>query len=138
MQIAALTKHSIIIDDLNFNMLKLQILERENDDDKTFNYLNYLIAKYPANADLKQKLTQLKIKSDSDRIGINYNYTAFSRSSVGPWQLTSLQYIRKKKITLISRLSYADRQSFGNSISSGIQYEFETYIKKQSKKLFLH
>jgi hypothetical protein len=40
-------------------MLKLQILERENDDDKTFNYLNYLIAKYPANADLKQKLTQL-------------------------------------------------------------------------------
>jgi hypothetical protein len=39
MQIAALTKHSIIIDDLNFNMLKLQILERENDDDKTFNYL---------------------------------------------------------------------------------------------------
>jgi hypothetical protein len=41
-------------DDLNFNMLKLQILERENDD-KTFNYLNYLIAKYPANADLKQK-----------------------------------------------------------------------------------
>jgi hypothetical protein len=78
-------------------MLKLQILERENDDDKTFNYLNYLIAKYPANADLKQKLTQLKIKSDSDRIGINYNYTAFSRSSVGPWQLTSLQYIRKKE-----------------------------------------
>jgi hypothetical protein len=35
-------------------MLKLQILERENDD-KTFNYLNYLFAKYPANADLKQK-----------------------------------------------------------------------------------
>jgi YaiO family outer membrane protein len=121
-------------DDLNFNMLKLQILERENDDDKTFNYLNYLIAKYPANADLKQKLTQLKIKSDSDRIGINYNYTAFSRSSVGPWQLTSLQYIReRKKITLISRLSYADRQSFGNSISSGIQYEFETYIKNNQK-----
>jgi Tfp pilus assembly protein PilF len=58
-------------DDLNFNMLKLQILERENDDDKTFNYLNYLIVQYPANADLKQKLTQLKIKSDSDRIGIN-------------------------------------------------------------------
>jgi hypothetical protein len=29
MQIAALTKHSIIIDDLNFNMLKLQILEEK-------------------------------------------------------------------------------------------------------------
>ncbi|MFT7165116.1 MAG: YaiO family outer membrane protein, partial [Flavobacterium sp.] len=121
-------------DDLRFNTLKLQILELENDDDKTFNYLHYLIAKYPANTDLKQKLTQLKVKSDSDRIGINYNYTAFSRSSVGPWQLTSLQYIReRKKITLISRLSYADRQSFGNSISSGIQYEFETYIKNNQK-----
>jgi hypothetical protein len=136
MQIAALTKHSIIIDDLNFNMLKLQILERENDDDKTFNYLNYLIAKYPANADLKQKLTQLKIKSDSDRIGINYNYTAFSRSMVlGSLLRCSIR--ERKKITLISRLSYADRQSFGNSISSGIQYEFETYIKTIKKVLTL-
>jgi YaiO family outer membrane protein len=121
-------------DDLKFNLLKLEILELENDDSKVFNYLDYLIAKYPSNSDLKQKLTQLKTKSDSDRLGINYNYTVFSRASVGPWQLTGLQYIReRKKITLIGRLSYADRQSFGSSISSGIQYEFESYIKNNPK-----
>jgi hypothetical protein len=39
MQIAALTKHSIIIDDLNFN-LKLQILELEM---MTLKYLTILI-----------------------------------------------------------------------------------------------
>jgi hypothetical protein len=45
--------------------------------------------------------------------------------------------MKERKITLISRLSYADRQSFGNSISSGIQYEFETYIKTIKRILTL-
>jgi len=117
-------------DDLKFHLLKLEIIELEDDDDKTLNYLDSLIKKHPSNLYLKQKLTQLKTKSSSDRVGINYNYTVFSRGSVGPWQLTGLQYIReRKKITLIGRLNFADRQSFGRSISSGIQYEFETYIK---------
>jgi YaiO family outer membrane protein len=121
-------------DDLEFNLLKLNILELENDKNKTMEFLDYLIVKYPSNLDFKQKLTQLKTKLDSDRIGINYSYTTFSRSGVGPWQLSGLQYIREReKITLVGRINYADRQSFGTSISSGFQYEFETYIKNNSK-----
>jgi YaiO family outer membrane protein len=122
-------------DDLKFHLLKLETIELEDDDDdKISNYLDYLIEKYPSNLDITQKLTQLKTKSNSDRVAINYNYTVFSRGSVGPWQLTGLQYIReRKKITLIGQLSFADRQSFGSSISSGIQYEFETYIKNNQQ-----
>lgn len=123
-------------DDLDFNLLKLNIIQvkNEDNDDETLSFLNSLIEKYPSNLDLKQRLTQLKTKTDSDRVGVNYSFTTFSRESVGPWQLTGLQYIReRKKITLIGRINYADRQSFGNSIGSGFQYEIESYIKNNAK-----
>lgn len=86
-------------DDLDFNLLKLNIIQvkNEDNDDETLSFLNSLIEKYPSNLDLKQRLTQLKTKTDSDRVGVNYSFTTFSRESVGPWQLTGLQYIRERK-----------------------------------------
>ena len=116
-----------------FYMLKLQIIELDNDDDKSVAYLNELIAKFPEDNRLKQQLVELKTKSNSDRIGINYNLTNFSRDGIGPWHLIEMQYIRqRKKTTLIGQLNYAERNSFDTSIS-GLQYQMDTYFATTKK-----
>lgn len=118
----------------DFHILKLQAIYLEKEDEKSIAYLNELVQKYPSDKDLKQQLTELKSKTVSDRAGINYNYTTFDRSGTGPWHLLGLQYIReRKKLTLIGRINYADRRSLGESINSGLQYEFETYFKNNKK-----
>jgi YaiO family outer membrane protein len=116
-----------------FYMLKLQIIELDNDDDKSIAYLNELIAKFPEDNRLKQQLTEIKTKSNSDRLGINYNLTNFSRDGIGPWHLIEMQYIRqRKKITVIGQLNYAERNSFDTSIS-GLQYQMDTYFATTKK-----
>ena len=121
-------------DDKGFAVQKLRVINLENDDEKTGLYLNELVQKYPNDQNLKKELEELNAKSVSDRIGINYNVTNFSRDEVGPWQLIGLQYIReRKKLTLIGRVNYADRQSLGQSIAHGVQFEFETYFPMTRK-----
>lgn len=116
-----------------FQLLKLQVIELDNDDDKTTAYLNELIVKFPEDKRFKQQLVELKTKSNSDRIGINYNLTNFSRDGIGPWHLIEMQYIRqRKKITLIGQLNYAERNSFDTSIS-GLQYQMDTYFATTKK-----
>jgi YaiO family outer membrane protein len=118
----------------NFYLIKLQAINLANDDENSIAFLKYLNQKYPKDTDLEHQLIELKIKSVSDRIGINYNYTAISRDDIGPWHLLGLQYIReRKKLTMIGRINYADRRGFGSSIRSGIQYEFETYFQNNKK-----
>lgn len=117
-----------------FYLLKLDAISLENDDEKTIAYLNVSSEKFPDDKNLQNQLTELKQKTSSDRIGINYNYTTFSREGVGPWHLVGLQYIRERKeLTLIGRVNFADRRSFGESINSGFQYELETYIAHNKK-----
>lgn len=121
-------------EDTDFELLKLQVIYAENDDEKAIEYLELLVTKYPDDKKLKQQLVALKTKTSSDRLGISYNYTAFSRDNYGPWHLVGLQYVReRKKITLIGRLNFVDRRSFGSSIKSGLQYEIESYIKMNRK-----
>ncbi|HLF53152.1 YaiO family outer membrane beta-barrel protein [Flavobacterium sp.] len=121
-----------------FHLLKLQAVNLEKNDEKSILLLNDLVQKYPTDSDLKHQLIELKSKSVSDRVGINYNYTTFDRSGTGPWHLLGLQYIReRKKLTLIGRINYADRRSFGESINSGIQYELETYFLNNKKSYSL-
>lgn len=116
-----------------FYLLKLQAIKLENDDEKSIAFLNYLSKKYPSDHSIQQELMELKSKSVSDRVGINYNYTTFSRDGVGPWHLLGLQYIReRKKLTLIGRINYADRHAFGNNVN-GVQYELETYFQNNKK-----
>jgi YaiO family outer membrane protein len=117
-------------EDKDLELLKLQVIYSENEDEKAIDYLELLVAKYPDDKKLKQQLVELKTKTSSDRVGINYNYTAFSRDNYGPWHLVGLQYVReRKKITLIGRINFVDRRSFGSSIISGFQYELEAYHK---------
>jgi|LauGreDrversion4_1035100.scaffolds.fasta_scaffold65636_2 YaiO family outer membrane protein len=118
----------------DFYMLKLRVVSMENNDKKTLHYLNVLTNKYPTDKNIKDQIFDLKLKSNSDRIGINYNLTTFDRAGVGPWNLTSFQYVRqRKRITLIGRINYTNRASFGQTISSGTLYEAESYVRLTKK-----
>ncbi|MFV8327735.1 hypothetical protein [Flavobacterium sp. ZS1P14] len=99
-------------DEKDFYILKLQALNLEKDPKTTFDYLIFLVEKYPADTSLKDQLFDVKLNSFSDRIGISNTITFFNRSGVGPWNYTSLQYIKQlKNVTLIGRYNYNDRQS---------------------------
>lgn len=117
-----------------FYLLKADAIRLNNNDDETVAYLQQLQEKFPDDNRFQNEITELKLKTESNRIGINYNYTTFSRDGVGPWHLVGLQYIReRKKLTLIGRLNYADRRALGESITSGLQYEGETYFTNGPK-----
>lgn len=117
-----------------FYALKLDALRLQNNAMETQNYLLFLTKKFPDDVNFQQQLNEIKQESVSDRIGISYNYTTFSRDGIGPWHLTGLQYVRERiKSTITGRVNYADRRSFGQSINSGFQFEAETYLKHGAK-----
>jgi YaiO family outer membrane protein len=121
-------------DEKEFYWLKLSAIEMENDDPQTMVYLKQFEAKFPNDASIKSRILDLKLNSNSDRIGIGTTLTTFDRSGVGPWYLSTIQYIRqRKKVTLIGRLNYSDRQSYGNSIGNGTLTEVESYVKWNKK-----
>jgi len=121
-------------EDKDFYMLKLRVINMQNDDKKTLEYLNVLTNKYPTDKNIKDQIFDLKLLSNSDRIGVIYNLTTFNRSGVGPWNLTSIQYARQRKqITLLGRINYTNRESYGQTISSGTLYELESYVKMTKK-----
>ncbi|WP_310555493.1 YaiO family outer membrane beta-barrel protein [Flavobacterium sp.] len=120
-------------DNKEFELLRLKIVVAEENDEQTIDYLNVLLEKYPDDKNLKQQLVKLKTKSSSNRVGISYNNTSFSRDGVGPWHLIGLQYIReRKKLSLIGYLNYAKRLSFDSS-TSGVQFGIESYFKNNKK-----
>ncbi|KEO73966.1 hypothetical protein EL17_07375 [Anditalea andensis] len=107
-------------------MAILQLQEKLNEEQR---FIESALAKFPNNSEFRQRLYLLETRNNSDRIGVNYSFTKFDRDGVGPWHLTGLQYIRERSWgTLIGRINYADRQSFGESISSGVQYELDSYV----------
>lgn len=114
----------------DFYWLKLRAIELENDDVKTMDFLNLMAAKYPNDQSINNRQLDLKLNSNSDRLGVSSTVTTFDRAGIGPWNLSSLQYIRqRKKVTLIGRYNYADRQSYGASIAHGSLAEAESYVK---------
>jgi YaiO family outer membrane protein len=117
-----------------FYWLQLSAVELENDDLQTLAYLKQFEAKFPNDPSIKSRILDFKLNSNSDRIGIGTTLTTFDRSGVGPWYLSTVQYIRqRKKVTLIGRLNYADRQSYGTSIGNGTLTEVESYVKWTKK-----
>jgi YaiO family outer membrane protein len=121
-------------DEQDFYWLKLRAIELGNDETKTMAYLNTFAAKFPNDTKIKNHQLDLKLNSNSDRIGANLTLTSFDRAGVGPWYLSSLQYIRQReKITLIGRYNYTDRQSYRQSIANGSLTEIESYIKWKKK-----
>ena len=120
-------------DDEDFLFKKFQIINSENNDVDTIAFLETLKQKFPNNKKIQQELIQLKTKTASNRIGITYNNTSFSRNGVGPWHLIGLQYITEKKIaSVIARINYAERYNF-NTKNTGLQYELESYFNTSKK-----
>ena len=113
----------------NFRYKKLLVYQLENNEQKEYDYVKTLELQYPNDAELKQRIFILETKNNSERIGINYSYTAFDKKNYGPWHLGSLQYIRQRNWgSLIGRVSYANRFASGESIIDGVQYEAESYL----------
>ncbi len=120
--------------EIDFYWLKLSAIELENDDLKTLAYLKEFEAKFPNENRIKSRMLDLKLNSNSDRIGIGTTLTTFDRSGIGPWYLSNLQFVRqRKKLTLIGRFNYSDRQSYGKSIGNGTLTEIESYVKWTKK-----
>lgn len=117
---------------------KIEIHEIENHPRKIINSLQELINKFPNDTKSKQKLEQLEKNRLDHRIGINYMYTYIDREEIGPWHLTSVEYLNEQKWgTLISRINYANRFAVNNTIDKGLQYEIEGY-KPMGKKNYAH
>ena len=125
---------AIYPEEKDFYLLKYRAINLEKDPKKSLTYLNFLIKKYPEDNTLKDQLFDLKLTSFSDRIGISNTTTLFNRNGIGPWNYTSLQYVKQfKNMTLIGRYNYTDRQSNKTSIAFGGLYEVETYFKTSKK-----
>lgn len=132
----AITDKAIALypDEKDFYWLKLRAIELDNDDAKTLEFLNLFTAKFPDDQNSKNRLLDLKLNANSDRIGVSSTLTTFDRAGIGPWNLSALQYIRqRKKVTLIGRYNYANRQSYGVSIANGSLTEVESYVKWSKK-----
>ena len=132
----AITDKAIALypEEKDFYWLKLRAIELDNDDAKTLEFLNLFTAKFPDDQNSKNRLLDLKLNANSDRIGVSSTLTTFDRAGIGPWNLSALQYIRqRKKVTLIGRYNYANRQSYGVSIANGSLTEVESYVKWSKK-----
>lgn len=126
-----LTSHE---NDIELEIKKLELLETTNKDLEKEIYLNQLKLKYPDNSIIQQKIIDIKSAQQSTRTGINYNFTFIDRDGIGPWQLTSLQFIHElKKISSIFQVHYTDRKTNSISVANGTQFELENYFKHSKK-----
>lgn len=116
--------------DIELEKLKIRYLATLGDETKTLAYLEQLSAKYPKDERLKAQILELKLVANSNRISIAYNYTGFNRSGVGPWNYTSLSFVRQRPgFSLIGRYSYANRVSYGKTKNSGSLFEIDAYVR---------
>ncbi|MEN9337444.1 MAG: hypothetical protein RLZZ500_2431 [Bacteroidota bacterium] len=116
--------------DKDLELLKLRYIQQQQDDSKTLTYLEQLHKKYPNDEPIKAQLLAFQLVSKSDRISVAYNYTGFNRAGVGPWNYTSMSFIRQRPgFSLIGRYNYANRVSYGQSKSSGSLYELDAYVR---------
>lgn len=115
-------------DEISLYLKKMSIfqLEERYKDERVF--IEGSLVLFPNSSEMRQRLFFLETKNKTDRIGVNYSITGFDRDGVGPWHLLGVQYIRERSWgTIIGRVNHADRQSFGERLTSGIQYELESY-----------
>jgi len=125
---------AIYPEEKEFYLVKLQILNSEENPKKSLEYLEFLSAKYPEDVVFQNQLREVKSNMKSNRIGTNYNFTAFSRDNYGPWHLTNINYMKQfNKFSLGGRVSYIDRRVDGSSVNSGYLYEVESYFKTTKK-----
>ncbi|HEY6144160.1 MAG TPA: YaiO family outer membrane beta-barrel protein [Flavobacterium sp.] len=112
-----------------FRYKKITIYELQGEKEKSETYLKEMQALFPNDPAFKLHYFIEDTRNESDRIGVNYNFTNFNRKGYGPWHYGSLQYIRQRNWgTAIARINYSNRYAFGQSVINGIQYEAESYL----------
>ncbi|CAM4399637.1 YaiO family outer membrane beta-barrel protein [Flavobacterium terrigena] len=125
---------AIYPEEKEFYLVKLQIINSEENPKKSLEYLEFLTAKYPENVMFTNQLREVKSNMKSNRIGANYSYTSFSRDNYGPWHLSSVNYMKQfNKASIGGRISYIDRRINGASANFGYFYEIESYFKTTKK-----
>lgn len=118
----------------DFQQKKIILFQLQKEPKKELNYLKELLEKYPNDTKLVQDLEALQSTLTSDRLGLNYSYTNFSRDFFGPWHLSSINYIADRTWgSIIGRISYAERLINGTIVAKGTQIETESYINTGKK-----
>jgi YaiO family outer membrane protein len=112
-----------------FRMKKLQFFQLTDDFEGERTYLEELSQKYPEDSEFRQRIFWLDSRYNSNRIGVQYSITSFDREGVGPWHLGTVLYIGERKWgSVLGRINYANRQSQGETLIEGLQFEGETFF----------
>lgn len=121
-----------------FPMQQWRLYQDMGDFEKERTYLRELSSVFPSNSEITQRIFWLDSRYNSDRFGLQHTYTNFERDGIGPWHLSSVQYIRERKWgSIIGRVNYANRMANKETIAEGIQVEAETYFFT-GKKSYAH
>ena len=119
-------------------MQQWRLYQDMGDFEKERTYLRELSSVFPSNSEITQRIFWLDSRYNSDRFGLQHTYTNFERDGIGPWHLSSVQYIRERKWgSIIGRVNYANRMANKETIAEGIQVEAETYFFT-GKKSYAH
>ncbi|KAF2508473.1 YaiO family outer membrane beta-barrel protein [Flavobacterium zhairuonense] len=121
-------------DEKIFRIKRITFYSLQNDTANEAKYLKSIRAKFPNDPDIEQRLFELYSQINMDRVGAYYNYTTISRDGVGPWHLGSVDYLRQRSWgSLIGRVSYASRLAANSVMTSGLQFEAESYLFAKKK-----
>jgi len=130
----ALADRAIVLypDDKTFRLKRIAFYTLQKDTKNEEKYLKSIKAKFPNDPEITQQLYALYSTVNFDRVGVYYNVTTIDRDGVGPWHLASTDYTRQRSWgTLIGRVNYAKRLSSSQVMSSGLQFEAESYFFTQ-------
>lgn len=116
-------------DNKNLRLKRIAIYSLQNDTVNEKKYLKSIRAKFPNDPQIEQLLYELYSKINFDRVGAYYNVTTIDRGGVGPWHFVSADYVRQRTWgSLIGRVNYTRRLSADAVMSSGLQFEGESYF----------
>lgn len=116
-------------DDKTFRLRRIAFYTSQNETKNEVKYLKSIRAKFPHDPEIEQQLYELYSKINTDRVGAYYNITTIDRDGVGPWHFLSADYIRQRSWgSLAGRVNYARRLSSNAVMSSGLQFEAESYL----------
>lgn len=112
-----------------FYIRRIAIYSLQNDTYNEAKYLKSIKEKFPNDPDISQRLYILYSVTNFDRVGVYYDVTTIDRDGVGPWHLASADYVRQRSWgSLIGRVNYAERLSSNAVMSTGFQFEAESYL----------
>ncbi|MRX67217.1 outer membrane protein, YaiO family [Flavobacterium resistens] len=116
-------------DEKVYRLKRIAFYSLQNDTENEAKYLKSIKAKFPNDPEIQQLLYELYSQINMDRVGVYYNYTTISRDGIGPWHLGSVDYLRQRSWgSLIGKVSYAKRLSANSVMTSGLQFEAESYL----------